>query len=142
MRDVSPAEVERQIQREGARHGLYPVMSEDRSSCLVGQRERFLVDGPVTSVIVEKITPICNVTMQAPLGNVWKSRVTRLEWSRTKVYREAMARRKAAQQAAVEERQRDRMRELARLQRIYGRGDMLDAAKIAFSKRRIDNGGR
>lgn len=140
MREVSPTEVERQIQREGARHGLYPVMSEDRSSCHVGQRERFLVDGPVTSTIVEKITPICSVTMQAPLSNVWKSRVQRHEWSRTKVYREAAARRKAAEEAVIEQNHRDRVRELARLQRIFGRGDMMDAAAVAFARRRA--GGR
>jgi len=140
MREVSPAEVERQIQREGARHGLFPVMSEDRSCCHVGQRERFLVDGPVTSTIVEKITPICSVTMNAPLSNVWKSRVQRHEWSRTKVYREAAARRKAAEEAVLEQNHRDRVRELARLQRIFGRGDMMDAAAAAFARRRA--GGR
>lgn len=140
MRDVSPAEVERQILREGARHGLLPVMSEDRSSCLVGQRERFLVDGSTVGAVVERVTPICNVTMQAPLSNVWKSRVTRLEWSRAKVYREALARRKAAEQAVIEQNHRDRVRELARLQRVYGRGDMMDAAKVAFAKRQIQGG--
>jgi|GEM_PF-5643969 len=135
MRDVSPAEVERQILREGARHGLYPVMNEDRSACLVGQRERFLVDGSVASAVAEKITPICNVSMQAPLSNVWKSRITRLEWSRTRVYREALARRKAAEQAVIEQNHRDRVRELQRLQRIYGRGDMMEAAALAFRAR-------
>jgi hypothetical protein len=139
MREVSPAEVERQIQREGARHGLFPVMSEDRSCCHVGQRERFLVDGPVTSTVVEKITPICSVSMQAPLSNVWKSRVQRHEWNRTQVYRAAAARRKAAEEAVIEQNHRDRVRELARLQRIFGRGDMMDAAAVAFARRR---GGR
>lgn len=140
MREVSPAEVERQILREGARHGLLPVMSEDRSSCLVGQRERFLVDGPVASTIVEKVTPICNVSMQAPLSNVWKSRVQRHEWSRAKVYRDAMARRMAAERAAVEERYRDRVRELKRLERIWGKGDMREAAALAL-RHRLARGG-
>jgi len=140
MRDVSPAEVERQILREGARHGLLPVMSEDRSCCHVGQRERFLVDGAVTSTIVEKINPICSVTMNAPLSNVWKSRVQRHEWSRTRVYREAAARRKAAEEAVLDQKHRDRLRELARLQRIFGRGDMMDAASDAFRIRRAHGG--
>lgn len=140
MREVSPAEVERQILREGARHGLYPVMSDDRSNCLVGQRERFLVDGPVTSTIVEKITPICNVSMQAPLSNVWKSRVQRFEWSRAKVYRATMARRMAAERAVVEERYRDRVRELKRLERIWGKGDMREAAALAL-RHRLARGG-
>lgn len=135
MRDVSPAEVERQILREGARHGLHPVMSDDRSCCYVGQRERFLVDGTTVGAVVERITPICNVTMQAPLSNVWKSRVGRFEWSRTQVYRAAQARRKAAEEAVLADRHRERVKELARLQRIYGRGDMMEAAAIAFRQR-------
>lgn len=135
MRDVSPAEVFRQIEREGAHHGLLPVYSEDRSSCLVGQRERFLVDGPVTSTIVEQVNGICNVNMNAPLSNVWKSRVQRHEWSRTKVYREAAARRRAAEEAVLEQRHRDRVRELARLERIFGRGDMMSAAAAALRRR-------
>jgi hypothetical protein len=140
MREVSPAEVERQIRREGARHGLFPVMADDRSCCHVGQRERFLVEGPVMSAIVEKITPICSVTMQAPLSNVWKSRVQRHEWSRTKVYREALARRKAAERAVLEQNHRDRVRELARLQRIYGKGDLMEAARLAF-RHKLARGG-
>jgi hypothetical protein len=94
----------------------------------------------VTSTIVDKITPVCSVTMNAPLSNVWKSRVQRHEWSRTKVYREAAARRKAAEEAVIEQNHRDRVRELARLQRIFGRGDMMDAAAAAFARRRA--GGR
>lgn len=130
MREVSPAETERQIRREGARHGLFPV--HDAGRCYVGQRERHLVNCGEVDAVVERVVPICSVTMDKPLGNVWKSRVQRYEYEHAKVYRAANARREAAARAVAEDRYRQRVRELKRLERIWGKQEIVIAAAEAL----------
>lgn len=130
MHDVSPAEAFRQIQREGARHGLYPVIQNGR--CFVAQKERSVVDGPLFSSIVDEDSVICSVTMQHPLSNVWKSRKQREEFNSAEVYRDAARRRKLAEKVAMDERYRDRVRELKRVERVMGADEM----KAAFEDAR------
>lgn len=129
MFDVSPAEIQRQIAREGRRHGLYPVIQNGR--CFVAQKERSYLDGVVTTV-VEENSVICSVTMQHPLSNVWKSRKQREDFDTARVYREAAFRRREAQRVAMEENFRERVREAKRLERIYG----TDEVKAAFHQAR------
>jgi hypothetical protein len=125
MFDVSPAEIKRQIEREGRRHGLYPVIQNGR--CFVGQKERSYNHGALLTTVAEEVTVICSVTMQHPLSNVWKSRKQREDFNNAAVYREAASRRRAAELVAMNERYQDRIRELKRLERIYG-SDEISAA--------------
>ena len=78
------------------------------------------------------IVPICSVSMEKPLGNVWKGRVQRYEYSHTKVYREANARREAAAKAVAEDRFRQRVLELKRLERQWGKQEIVIAAADAL----------
>ena len=132
MREVSPAEVYRQIESEGARHGLFPVMQGDR--CFVAQRQEFAHVGAVVASMVTEPSIICGVDMAHPLGNVWKSRKTRAEFDSAKVYRAAAARRKAAQKREMDERYADRIREMKALERFYGVGEIQEA--MADARRR------
>ena len=132
MREVSPAEVYRQIESEGARHGLFPVMHGDK--CFVAQRQEFAHVGAVVACMVTEPSIICGVDMAHPLSNVWKSRKTRAEFDSAKVYRAAAARRKAAQKREMDERYADRIREMKALERFYGVGEIQEA--MADARRR------
>lgn len=128
--DVSPAEVKRQIAREGKRHGLFPLMENGR--CFVAQKERFVVDGPLFSMAGEDLVSICSVNANAPLSNVWKSRKAREDFDNVRVYQEANLRRKMAERVALEERHRERVKELKRVERLYG----VEEVKAAFAEAR------
>jgi hypothetical protein len=128
--DVSPAEVARQIAREGKRHGLFPLMENGR--CFVAQKERFVFDGPLFSMVSEELTSICSVNANAPLSNVWKSRKAREDFDSVQVYQQANLRRKMAERVALEERHRERVKELKRVERLYG----VDEVKAAFAEAR------
>jgi hypothetical protein len=132
MREVSPAEVYCQIESEGARHGLFPVMQGDR--CFVAQHQEFAHVGAVVACMVTEPSIICSVDMAHPLGNIWKSRKTRDEFDAAKVYRAAAKRRKAAQRAELDQRYADRIREMKALERFYGVGEIQEA--MADARRR------
>lgn len=136
MRTVSPAEVERQIRREGARYGLFPLMQGDR--CFVAQKQLQVTDGPdaVVGQLVEELVPICGVNMNAPLQNVWKSRKQRHEFDVAKVYREARVRREEARRRAAEDRSEQRARELERLARRFGT-DVVALAQVRKIQRNV-----
>ena len=130
MREVSPAEIARQIEREGARHGLFPLIQD--GACYVAQRTRVEATAGPVATITPELEAICNVTMAAPLGNVWKGRVQRHEFDHAKVYREAAERRRAARAAEVEGRHAERARELKKMARRFGAQDTMAAAVQAL----------
>jgi len=47
----------------------------------VAEEQRTLVDGPVVSVAVPEWVSIRNVSMDSPLGLVWRSKKQRHEWN-------------------------------------------------------------
>lgn len=138
MRVVSLAEVERQVRREGAKHGLYPLLQDGK--CFVAQKSRLRCEGAVVGAVVEELEPICSVNMKASLGNVWRSKKRRHEFNLAKLYTEARLRREAAQRRAVEEAYNDRMAELHRLERRFGRQDMGEALLLGLSGLRVRRG--
>lgn len=138
MREVSPAEVYRQIKREGARHGLFPVIRDGK--CFVAQRERFADAGGTVGAMVTEPSIICGVTMAAPLSNVWKSRKTRHEFNSAEVYRAANAARKAAKRAEMEENFRRRTEEMKSLQKFYGTEEIMRALAEARARGLIKMG--
>ena len=138
MRDVSPAEVYRQIKREGARHGLFPVLQNGR--CYVAQSAKSMVGGEVVGAMVSAPSVICGVDMAHPLSNVWKSRKARHEFDAVGVYRRAAAARRAAQRAEMEQRYADRVREMKALERFYGVGEIQEAMASARARGLIKMG--
>lgn len=130
MRVVSLAEVERQIRREGARHGLYPLRQGDK--VFVAQKSLSRCEGRVVGGIIEELEPICSVTMAAPLGNVWRSKKRRHEYDLARLYTQARLRREAAQKKAVDDAYNDRAAELRRLERRFGKQDMAEAFMLAL----------
>lgn len=75
LRDVSPREAARQIDREGARHGLRAVIKN--GACHVAQRETFLDETGVVAVVRERWEPFLDVDVDHPLSNVWRQRKQR-----------------------------------------------------------------
>ncbi len=133
MRDVSPAEVERQIRREGARFGLFPLFQNGK--CFVAQKQLQVTAGGVVGQLVEELVAICSVNMDAPLGNVHKSRKQRFEFDMPRIYKEARLRREAAAKKAADDRADDRARELVKLGRRFGTRDVALAQMRALSSR-------
>lgn len=138
MRDVSPAEVYRQIKREGARHGLFPVLQNGR--CYVAQSAKNMVAGEVIGAMVSAPSVICGVDMAHPLGNVWKSRKERSAFDAVAVYRAAAHARRAAQKREMDQRYADRIAEMKRLERFYGVGEIQEAMASARARGLIKMG--
>jgi hypothetical protein len=135
VREVSLAEVADQIRQEGAAYGLVPVIQG--AKCFVAQTQMQVSDdGGVIGQIYEETVPICSVSMDAPLGNVWKSRKERYEFDLAAVYIEARLRREAAQRRAADERADERRRELERLGRRFG-FDTVVMGQIAAVRRGV-----
>jgi len=130
MRVVSLAEVERQIRREGARHGLYPLRQGDK--VFVAQKALSRCEGRVVGGVIEELEPICSVNMAAPLGNVWRSKKRRHEYDMARLYTEARLRREAAKRREVEAAFSDRAAELRRLERRFGKQDAAEAMMLAL----------
>ena len=139
MRVVSLAEVERQIRREGARHGLFPLIEDGK--CFVAEKSLALNEGAVVGSVQTDLNAICSVNMNAPLGNVWRSRKRRHEFNVARWYTEHRLKREAAQKARVDELYNDRKAELHRLQRRFGRQDMGEALILAMRNLRLSRDG-
>ena len=110
MRVVSPAEIARQVQREGRRYGLRPCMRGDK--CHVAQRELMVCAGAVVNVLVEAWEPFRDVDMAHPLSNIWRSRKMRHQHNLAKVMAKARAKSKERDDAALADRQAQRTKEL------------------------------
>jgi hypothetical protein len=139
MRVVSLAEVERQIRREGARHGLFPLVQDGK--CFVAEKSLSLNEGGVVGSVLSELNPICSVNMNAPLGNVWRSRKRRHEYNVARWYTEHRKAREAKEKARVDQEFNDRKAELHRLQRRFGRQDMSEALILAMRGMRLRRDG-
>jgi len=126
-RVVSPAETHRQILREGARHGLRPVYKYGQ--CMVAQRELVIEHGSVVNVARERWDPFRSVDQDHPLSNIWRSRKQRHMHNLARLTMEADARRKAADDAAVEDRRAYRGKELLRAAKQVGFADFWSAIR-------------
>ena len=138
MREVSPTEVYRQIKREGARHGLFPVLRNGR--CFVAEMGHTMRAGDVVGVMLDEPSVICSVDMAHPLGNVWKSRKERSAFDAVAVYRAAAHARRAAQKREMDQRYADRIAEMKRLERFYGVGEIQEAMASARARGLIKMG--
>lgn len=121
LREVSPAEVHRQVLREGARHGLRPVMRNGK--CHVAQREMVREEGPIVSVATERWEPFRDVDVDHPLGNIWRSQKQRHQHNMTKLLMQRHADDEARRQAAYEDNRRQRRKELETVVRSVGLPD-------------------
>jgi len=110
MRVVSPAEIARQVQREGRRYGLRPCMRDGK--CYVAQRELMVSTGAVVNVLVEAWEPFRSVDMAHPLSNIWRSRKMRHQHDLAKVMAKARAKSKERDDAALADRVAYRRKEL------------------------------
>lgn len=126
-RVVSPAETFRQIQREGVRHGLRPVFKYGQA--MVAQRELVIEHGSVVNVARETWDGFRNVDMDHPLSNIWRSRKQRHMHNLARLAMDADKRRKAADDAAVEDRRAYRGKELLRAAKQVGFADFWSAIR-------------
>ena len=110
MRVVSPAEIARQVQREGRRYGLRPCMRD--GTCYVAQRELVVSTSAVVNVLVEAWEPFRSVDMEHPLSNIWRSRKMRPQHDLAKVMSKARAKSKERDDAALADRVAYRRKEL------------------------------
>lgn len=124
-RVVSPAEIKRQIEREGGRHGLRPVFH--LGQCMVAQRELVLESGPVCGVVRETWDAFRSVDMDHPLSNIWRSRKQRHQHNIAKLAMDADKRRKEVEDAALAERRHFRGIELHKAARQVGVHDFWKA---------------
>lgn len=134
-RVVSPAEVARQIRREGARHRLTPQMAYGHMTVAEETRERIV--GPVVHVAVRTHVSIRNVSMDKPLGLVWRSKKQRHQWNVLKLVRERRARLQEQTRVRYEEDRRARSNELRRVAASVGRDEFWRAV-YEVSRGRID----
>ncbi len=132
MREVSPAGVQRQVLREGARYGLRPVMRDGK--CHVAQRELVVCPGAVVSVLRSVWEPFRDVDMAHPLSNIWRSRKMRHQYDLAKVMREAKARAKDRDDAAIEAKRVDRVKDLAAVVRQTGMDTFWEAVGALHGK--------
>ncbi len=134
-RVVSPAEVARQIRREGARHRLTPKMAYGQMTVAEETRERLA--GPVVHVAVRTQVSIRNVSMDKPLGLVWRSKKKRHEWNVLKLVRERRARLQEREMARYEDVRRARSNEIRRVASSVGQDEFWRAI-YEVSRGRID----
>lgn len=112
-RVVSQAEVARQIRREGARHRLTPRMAYGHMTVAEETRER--IAHPVVNVAIHSHVSIRNVTMDKPLGLVWRSKKHRHQWNTLKLVRERRAR---LQEQATKRYEDDRKARSSEIRRV------------------------
>jgi hypothetical protein len=117
-REVSPAEIARQVQRDGARHGLRPVFR--RGVCHVAQRELMLAEGKGANVLVEQWEPFRDVDMDHPLSNIWRSRKMRNQHNLSKSWMAAHKRKEEKDAADLADRRAQRAKELTHVVRQTG----------------------
>jgi len=134
-RVVSPAEVARQIRREGARHRLTPRMAYGQMTVAEETRERIV--GPVVHVAIRTHVSIRNVSMDKPLGLVWKSKKQRHQWNVLKLVRERRARMQEQMKARYQDDRRTRSNEIRRVASSVGH-DEFWRALYEVSYGRID----
>ena len=134
-RVVSPAEVARQIRREGARHRLTPKMAYGHMTVAETTCERLA--GPVVHVATRTQVPIRNVSMDKPLCLVWRSKKQRHQWNTLKLIRERRARLQEQATARYEEDRRIRSSEIRRVASSVGKEEFWRAI-YEVSRGRID----
>lgn len=134
-RIVSPAEVARQIRREGARHRLTPKMAYGQMTVAEETRER--VSGPVLHVAVRTHVSIRNVSMDKPLGLVWRSKKQRHQWNVLKLVRERRARLQEQAAMRYEDIRKARSNEIRRVAASVGQDEFWRAI-YEVSRGRID----
>lgn len=117
-REVSPAEIARQVARDGARHGLRPVFR--RGKCHVAQRELVVCEGAVVNVLREQWEPFRDVDMDHPLSNIWRSRKMRTQHNLAKTWMAAHKRKEEADAAALADRRAQRAKEIAHVVKQTG----------------------
>lgn len=125
MRQVSIAEKNRQITREGKRHNLYAVEGT------VSQMVTVWDNG----VVRKELRRVCDVDMAHPFGWVAKLKKPRYKFSRLIAYREARARKQAAEQAAVAETSAAFRADALRAQRQIGTADFMKTFREVMSGR-------
>lgn len=121
LREVSPAEIHRQVLREGARHGLRPVMKNGK--CHVAQRELVMESGPTVSAAVERWEPFRDVDVDHPLGNIWRSRKQRHQHDMTKLLMQRHADDEARKEAAHADFRAQQRKEIETVVRSVGLPD-------------------
>ena len=134
-RVVSPAEVARQIRREGARHRLMPQMAYGQMTVAEETRER--VSGPVLHVAKKTCVSIRNVSMDKPLGLVWRSKKQRHQWNVLKLVRERRARLQEQAKVRYEDHRKARSNEIRRVAASVGHDEFWRAI-YEVSHGRID----
>lgn len=134
-RVVSPAEVARQIRREGARHRLTPRMAYGQMTVAEETRER--IAGPIVHVAVREYVSIRNVSMDKPLGLIWRSKKQRHQWNVLKLVRERRNRIQEQARAQYEDNRRTRSNEIRRVAASVGQEEFWRAI-YEVSRGRID----
>lgn len=134
-RVVSPAEVARQIRREGARHRLTPKMAYGQMTVAEETRERIV--GPVLHVAVRTQVSIRNVSMDKPLGLIWRSKKQRHQWNVLKLVRERRARLQEQAAMRYEDIRKARSNEIRRVAASVGQDEFWRAI-YEVSRGRID----
>lgn len=134
-RVVSPAEVARQIRREGARHRLTPKMAYGQMTVAEETRERLA--GPVLHVAVRTQVSIRNVSMDKPLGLVWRSKKQRHQWNVLKLVRERRTRMQEQAKVRYEDQRKTRSNEIRRVAASVGHDEFWRAI-YEVSRGRID----
>ena len=125
-RQVSQAEMFRQIKREGAKWKLFPKMH--LGDCMVAEVEAQVVDHPLLCVLTKRLKPFRSVSMDSPLCLVWRSRKRRHQWRLARLAIEADDRRAEMAKKAHEDRQAYRRKNLERAQRQAGTQLFTEAA--------------
>lgn len=118
LRDVSPAEVARQVRRDGARHGLRPVIRH--GACHVAQREAFVTEGFPVAVAGERWEPFMDVDVDHPLSNIWRQRKQRHQHRMTPLLMERHAREQELRDIELADLRRQRRKELDHVVRQTG----------------------
>lgn len=118
LRDVSPAEVARQVNREGERHGLRAVIV--RGACHVAQRESFVDETGPVAVVRERWEPFMDVDVDHPLSNIWRQRKQRHQHRLAPLLMERHRLEQEARDAELADARMQRGKELRRVVRQTG----------------------
>lgn len=103
----------------------------------VAEEERKVLPGRFVSVVVRDHVSIRNVSMDKPLGLVWRSKKQRHQWNTLRIVRERRARLAEQAQRRAEDNRRARSRELRRVVSDVGRDEFWRAV-WEVSNGRID----
>ncbi len=129
MRTISRAALQRQIQREGPRLHLFPLLEDGR--VFVAQKAPVFSGGAGIGCIRKELVAVCSIDPAHPLRNVARMRRRRWEHDRMRMYRASAARRRAAFLKAIEPKRHTLKNDARLIARQLGRGSMSQALREA-----------